>query len=191
MPTPQPPVEWPFWPDPGTDDANKARDLRTVLSDEYKDAGYWGRHYSTVRMTVGTFFVSATTAAVYLRWDHASVPLAILAVVSAVLGLAVYSLFTAWTFAEMNRQRAIANAYRKWLHPDPCQRISPYDWRVASSGLPLGLGVFSLVAVLIAWWSWSAWQGHSSAVDPQLPIKVQVGQSQPVTIQVPVKVSVP
>ena len=44
-------------------------DAATNTRSRFADAGAWATHYSTVRMTITTFFVTTTWAIISLKWD--------------------------------------------------------------------------------------------------------------------------
>ncbi len=81
----------------------------------YKDLGDWARHYSTVRMTVGTLFVVLAFAVVLLQWQHPTFGLLVVAAAMALFGVIVFGIFTALTFDRLNNQIAMINQARKDL----------------------------------------------------------------------------
>src|ERR1700693_2085494 len=77
-----------------------------VLGREYEDAGHWGRHYSAVRMTLGTFFLGGAVGLISLRWDKPDTTTAGWAAAIAILGVVLFVWFSTLTFVEMNKQLA-------------------------------------------------------------------------------------
>jgi len=170
--------------------------IEAILSDEYKDAGYWARHYSGVRLTLGTFFLTAATAIISQRLDKPDWRYAIVAAVIAFMGLLLFCLFSSLTFKEMNRQRDIINSYRQHLLSGPeKQQLRKYAWWNEYSGGWIVVGFLLLFSVyLIAWLCHGfapkqtmteAGQGHQV----QLGLEVKVGTSDPVMLQIPVTVT--
>jgi hypothetical protein len=68
------PLAWPA-PEPAPEKATtKEAETRTVLLQEYGDHGNWARHYSTIRLTLGTFFITAATGMITVRLDRPQTP---------------------------------------------------------------------------------------------------------------------
>ena len=82
---------------------SESKDQQAILA-EYKDHGDWARHYSTVRMTVGTFFVTASTALIYARWGNPSSSLIAITASLFGIGVLVFGYFTYLTFDRMKAQ---------------------------------------------------------------------------------------
>ena len=167
----------------------EGEEIRNVLTEEYRDHGAWARHYSTVRMTLGTFFLSAATGVIYLRWDKPECGTAILAVMILLIGVILYLRFSWLTFTEMNRQRQIVAAYRTALTKEEAtlKPIAPI-WKWDSAYICLTLGLLFLA--FDSWWLYGP-HAASKTLEFKIPIAVQVGKAPAVSIQVPVKVTVP
>jgi hypothetical protein len=175
---------WTGWPV----DAAGA-DTRNVLADEYKEHGAWARHYSSVRMTLGTFFLSAATGVIYLRWDKPELRTAVLAAVILFIGVILFLGFSWLTFRAMNRQRRIVAAYRTALgKADKAPKSLAVLWRWDVGYLCI-LFVVSFLAFDLWWLSGQSAGGNT--VEFQIPISVQVGDAPASSFQVPVKVTVP
>jgi hypothetical protein len=165
-----------------------------VLLEEYKDAGYWGRHYSTVRLTLGTFFLTAAGGMIYHQWEKPNWMTAIGALVIALIGFGLFVLFSFLTFNEMNAQREIVSVYRKKLGKDDKGKKALWLFNRfwTKTALPIGLlflGGFFGFTLLWASSTFRDAQQTSSPAETKLPISVQVGSGSPVTIDVPVKVA--
>jgi hypothetical protein len=140
---------WSAWPKStnGNDE-----EIRKLLAAEYADHGAWARHYSTVRMTIGTFFVTAATGILYLRWDNPEPSTALLAALVLGVGAIVFLRFTWLTFKEMNNQRSIVASYRTVLlgnaekAPKPLPRLGSWDG-IYLCGMLVGCFV-----LLDGWW---------------------------------------
>jgi hypothetical protein len=181
------------WPDPQPDSTKantKEADIRTVLLQEYGDHGQWARHYSTVRMTLGTFFITAATGVITLRWDTPQIAIAVTAGVIFGIGLLLFMIFSAFTFKEMNAQFEIVDSYRKKLETtaEATPRFKLWRW---GTGLPIA--VLFVVAFLSfdLWWLFGSKLELRQASQITVPMKVKVGQQPEVTIDVPIKVTVP
>ena len=70
----------------------------------FADAGNWALHYSTVRMTIATFFVGISWGIISLKWSSYSEPLRNAAIGVWTLAGAFLILFTALTHRAANRQ---------------------------------------------------------------------------------------
>ena len=119
----------------------------------YKDLGDWARHYSIVRMTVGTFFVAMAFGVILLQWQHPTVSLLIVACLMALFGVLVFAVFTALTFDRLNNQIAMINQARRELGVKEPELKSVSYW-ASWGGLPLAY-VFVVIfgGVLYLWWN--------------------------------------
>ena len=176
---------WIAWPK-GSD----GEETRSVLVEEYRDHGAWARHYSTVRMTIGTFFLSAATGIIYLRWDKPEYRTAVLAAIILGIGVVLFLRFSWLTFKEMNSQRRIVSAYRTSLGkkeeetPKALAQFWKWDAAYICIAVVLFFAAFDLFWLL-------APPGSSKTVDLSIPITVQIGEAPAASFQVPVKVTVP
>jgi hypothetical protein len=73
----------------------------------YADAGAWAVHFSIVRMTVSTFFVTAAWGVVSLKWEEYSFPLAMAAGVTWLLAGFFLFVFTRATYLRSRRQQKL------------------------------------------------------------------------------------
>ncbi len=184
------------WIDWKSKDESADKSIEALLSDEYKDAGYWARHYSTVRLTLGTFFLTAATAVITQRLDQPDWRVAILASSLALFGVVLFCIFSRLTYNEMNRQLKIVNSYREKLLPaQDFQPIKMYKWiKAASGGCAAGVFVLFFLGLVFVWLNDGfapnrslAEQGTTSTT--QLSLDVKVGGSDPVTLQIPITVT--
>jgi len=194
------------WPDPLPDTAqpaSKDADMRSVLLQEYADRGNWARHYSVVRMTLGTFFITAATGLITLRWDRPQREIALTAGALFLLGVLLFLYFSALTFHEMNKQREIADSWLQKLgfHATPAPGVAPPKpkfWTRLKRGL-LGrwvtgsvLAVIFLVAFTWFDYSWSTSRPKpGNVIEITVPMKVKIGQQPETTVYVPVRVTAP
>jgi len=138
---------WPNWRDTSTSNGDTTR----ALLGEYGEHGAWARHYSTVRMTLGTFFLTASIGIIFQRWDKSfdwrTVGLAACALLT---GIALFLLFSWLTYRSMNRQRAIVKDYRT-KYGATKDLPEPYLWwrRWDVLGIVIGAVVFSVIAGLL------------------------------------------
>lgn len=121
---------WPKWPDPSRNATAAAvttqdDDTKRVLLGEYNEHGAWARHFSGVRMTLGTFFLTASIGIIYQRWDKFDPWTAGLAAATLLIGEGLFLYFSRLTYAYVNRQRAIAEDYQTTLSPGPKKRPTP------------------------------------------------------------------
>ena len=118
------------------------RSTARVLTEYYGDHGQWARHYSTVRMTLGTFFVTASFGLLQLRWEKPETNVAIVAALICLFGIIVFLLFSRASFNSMNEQLRIVNAHRT---ASGLPTVGLYRW-YTPSGLPLALAFVLLFA---------------------------------------------
>jgi len=105
---------WINWPSiqPTATGTTADDDIRSILSSEYSDQGAWARHYSVVRMTLGTFFLTGSIGVIYKKWDDSfDFWTAALAGIILAVGIVLFLRFTQLTFREMNHQIRIVNSY--------------------------------------------------------------------------------
>lgn len=185
------PLAWPqAQPDP-TKANTKDADTRSVLLQEYGDRGQWARHYSTVRMTLGTFFITAATGVITVRWDTPQLAIAVIAGVIFAIGMLLFMTFSALTFREMNAQYEIVDSYRDQLltpRGEKMKKVELWKW---GTGLPIALLFLVAFASFDAWWFLGSKGVSGPASQITVPMKVQVGQQPEVIVNVPIKVSVP
>jgi len=160
---------WNDWPGPtatATSTTTKEDDLKQVLVSEYSDQGSWARHYSTVRMTLGTFFLTGSIGVIYKKWDDQYDPsTVILGGTILAIGIALFLRFTWLTFRRMNDQRGIVNSYRAALK-EPLGRLFPLGiW----DGLVLAFGAAVFYAFVV-----HLWYTHTPKPPPE-----KVGSSPP------------
>jgi hypothetical protein len=148
-------------------------DIKSILSSEYSDQGSWARHYSTVRMTLGTFFLTGSIGVIYKKWDD---PFdrwtAALAGIILAVGVILFLRFTFMTFREMNHQIRIVNSYRAALiNKDPplVEEAAPLGhW----DGKYLALGAVAFYFLVLFLW----WQHPKPVPLPTPPVKAEFAQ---------------
>src|SRR4051812_9794034 len=79
----------------------------------YNDHGNWARHYSVVRMTVGTFFVTSSFTILGLQWNQPDWWLAVLIYLYFLIGAGIFLFFTHLTFKKFGDQRKLAEQARE------------------------------------------------------------------------------
>jgi len=184
-------LAWPV-PQPDPTRANtKEADTRSVLLQEYSDHGNWARHYSAVRMTLGTFFLTAATGMITLRWDKPQPAVAVVA--GAVLGIGVFlfMVFSGLTFDEMNKQRAVVDSYRDKLktgNMEVTRKLSLWKW---GTGLPLAIVFVVAFTTFDFWWLFASKPRASQVTQITVPMKVKVGQQPEVIVDVPITLTAP
>jgi len=182
------------WPDnqPRVADlTTKETDTRTVLLHEYSDHGQWARHYSTVRMTLGTFFLTAATGMITLRWDSPQPAIGITAGSILAIGVLLFLIFSHLTFDEMNKQREIVDSYREKLRTGNMQitpKLKLWRW---GTGLPIAVLFVAAFATFDLWWLYASKPKSPQSSLVSVPMKVKIGQQPEVTVDVPVRVTVP
>ena len=129
---------------------NKNKQAKDIVLAAYKDFGDWARHYSTVRLSLGTFFVTAGFAILSLWKDERNlyVALSVLGLLS--LGVALFVIFTLLTYSRMNKQR------EKLRELGTVVRDVPLWARILDTG---GLPIFVLLVYLaiIRLWCGLSW----------------------------------
>jgi hypothetical protein len=168
---------WINWPDiqPIPAATTEADDIKSILGSEYSDQGAWARHYSVVRMTLGTFFLTGSIGVIYKKWDDPfDIWTAALAGIILAVGILLFLRFTQLTFREMNHQIRIVNSYRSALvKPKPplvAERARFGNWD--GKYLAFSAGVFYLL-ILFLWWR------HPKPMPPQPPPPPVQGEALP------------
>ena len=186
------PLAWPdSQPDP-TKPNSKDADIRSTMLQEYSDHGNWGRHYSSVRMTLGTFFLTAATGMITLRWDKPELAVGVIAGAILLVGVAIFSVFSFLTFREMNSQFDIADSYRAKLITGTVDPIPRLKFRsLTGTGLPFVIFFVLAFFVFDGWWVFHSKPKPGQTVQIAVPMKVQAGQQPAVTVDVPITVTVP
>jgi hypothetical protein len=147
---------WPKWPAPGeTTLASSATtqddDTKRALLAEYGEHGAWARHFSGVRMTLGTFFLTASIGIMYQRWDNFDPKTATLAGMALIIGIVLFVYFSWLTFKYVNRQRAIAEDYQTKLCPELQKRPKPIPFLKRDVLLIVIGAVVFFVVVFVLW----------------------------------------
>ena len=88
-----------------------------MITEQYRELGNWARHYSVVRMTIGTFFVTTSFALVNFRWERPDPLLAVFIFLFFATGCAIFLWFSHLTFARMRKQIELLNIYRRAVIP--------------------------------------------------------------------------
>lgn len=125
----------------------------------YKDRGQWARHYSTVRLTLGTFFVTLSVGILHFRWNTPELKVGIGAFIICALGAFLFSAFSKATFDEMKGQMEIVN----FLQPDAGIDLNKYDWKKRFIGLPIAIIFLVLFAIVDGWWVCSTSHKHQQS----------------------------
>ncbi|MGA2038814.1 MAG: hypothetical protein ABSH42_06010 [Bryobacteraceae bacterium] len=184
-------LAWPV-PQPDSTKANtKEADTRSVLLQEYADHGNWARHYSAVRMTLGTFFLTAATGMITLRWDKPQPAVAVAAGAILSIGVLLFLVFSRLTFDEMNKQRTIVDSYRDKLRTGN-MKVTPklHLWKTRT-GLPIAVLFVVAFASFDLWWLFASQPKPSRVTQITVPMKVKVGQQPEVVVDVPITVTAP
>lgn len=112
----------------------------------YNEHGQWARHYSTVRMTVGTFFLGVALVTVQFRWEQMDI-FALLGVILAVgFGLGVFYFFSKQTLLSLNSQLKVANSLMELYGVDRDDRINVPD---ARRQIRLQVGTMGVVPAVV------------------------------------------
>jgi hypothetical protein len=181
------------WPEPSTAAAStttKEAETRTVLLQEYGDHGNWARHYSTVRVTLGTFFVTAATGMITLRWDNPQLAVALAAGGVLLIGVVLFMIFSYFTFYHMTEQLNIVDSYTAKLKAGSAAAKKPRLWDWRGTALPIAVFFVFAFAAFDVWWLQTK-PKPSQVTHVTVPMKVQVGQQPEVSIDVPVTVTAP
>jgi len=139
-----------------------------VVRSRFDDEGRWATHYSTVRMTVSTFFIATAWGVVSVKWNEYSDGLALAALV--VWFLAGYLL---WTFTWATWKACERQQEYRFLLPVPSEkpptrklsgRFVLSMWSPALVYLPVSILFIFLIA---------AWALHQPPSDTKLMAVVQ------------------
>ncbi|MGB7762504.1 MAG: hypothetical protein WBL61_21900 [Bryobacteraceae bacterium] len=168
----------------------KEAETRTVLLQEYGDHGNWARHYSTVRVTLGTFFVTAATGMITLRWDSPQMAIAVTAGVVLLIGVILFMVFSYFTFEHMTEQLKIVDSYTAKLKAGAVATKKPGLWGWGT-GLPIALLFVLAFASFDGWWLFLSKPKPHQVTQITVPMKVKVGQQPEVMIDVPITVTAP
>jgi RsiW-degrading membrane proteinase PrsW (M82 family) len=141
-------------------------------------------------MTLGTFFITAATGVITLRWDTPEPAIAVIAGVIFAIGVLLFMIFSHFTFREMNAQFDIVDSYRGKLESShtPVKRLELWKW---GTGLPIAILFVVAFLSFDGWWLFRSKPLSGQASQITVPMKVRVGQQPEVTIDVPIKVTVP
>lgn len=111
----------------------------------YQEAGQWARHYSTVRMTIGTFSVTACATIIGLKWNELASneyvwngPICLW-----LLSALIFMAFTYQTFDRLNSQMK----YRELLPTKPGDVHNKRAWMILDAGAIAIAGL----TILFAW----------------------------------------
>ena len=181
------------WPEPQPDPAKantKEADTRSVLLQEYGDHGNWARHYSTVRVTLGTFFVTAATGMITLHWDSPQPAVAVTAALVLLIGVVLFMVFSYYTFDHMTEQLQIVDSYMAKLGTGTAVTKKPKLWGWGT-GLPIAIFFVIVFGLFDGWWYFLSKPKPSQVTQITVPMKVKVGQQPEVTVEVPIRVTAP
>jgi len=189
------PLAWPA-PQPDPTKANtKEADIRTVMMQEYSDHGQWARHYSTVRMTLGTFAFTAAVGMITVRWEQPQLALAVAAAIVLLIGVVLFAVFSVLTFHKMNEQLEIVDSYNQQLDPPasgtsrkPIRRLGFFKW---GTGWPIAALFLVLFLFFDGWWLYSSKSQSARTRTISVPMTVKVGQQPEVSVDIPIRVSIP
>ena len=185
------PLAWPA-PEPAPEKATtKEAETRTVLLQEYGDHGNWARHYSTIRLTLGTFFITAATGMITVRWDRPQTAIAVSAGVVFGIGVLLFMVFSAFTFDKMNKQLEIVDSYSAKLKTgtvETTKKLKLWGW---ATGLPIAILFVVAFTSFDLWWLVASKPAPGQVTQITVPMTIKVGQQPEVTVDVPVRVTAP
>jgi len=142
-------------------------------------------------MTLGTFFVTAATGMITLRWDRPQIAVAVAAGVVLGIGVLLFMVFSWFTFDEMNKQRAIVDSYREQLktgNMEVTEKLALWKW---GTGLPIAILFVAAFTSFDLWWLFASQSKPGQVTQITVPMKVKVGQQPEVNVDVPIKVTAP
>ncbi|MGD0050087.1 MAG: hypothetical protein ABSE42_24080 [Bryobacteraceae bacterium] len=184
------PLDWPA-PEPAPEKpTTKEAEIRTVLLQEYGDHGNWARHYSTIRLTLGTFFITAATGMITVRWDRPQTAIAVSAGVVLLIGVFLFMVFSYFTFDHMTEQLKIVDSYTAKLGTGTAVTKKPKLWGWGT-GLPIAVFFVIVFGLFDGWWLLGSKPKPSQVTQITVPMMVKVGQQPEVTIDVPIQVTAP
>jgi hypothetical protein len=165
---------------------------KETLLAQYKDLGDWARRYSTVRMTVATFFVTVAFAILQFHWDKPDGLVAISAFLVISIGFTAFLLFSDATFKRMNDQLIIVEMFRNAVAPSTTETLTgaerphpatepesmfptkSFIWE--KSGLPLALGFLTLFGLVdVVWYC----RGTTDAAVVKVPVTLEIKAKAP------------
>jgi hypothetical protein len=170
--------------------AKLASDANAASIEFYKEYGQWARHYSTVRMTIATFFITASFALLHLRWEKPDWLVALVALIVAAIGAFFFVLFTRSTFKRLRDQIGIVNEIRRAHGKDKEDIAKKYQWKWALDGLPAAVVFVVVFVFVLAFWLTRDHPAGTS-VEVRVPLALPPGTSRPANVDVPIKVSFP
>ncbi len=113
---------------------------------QFNEFGSWARHYSVVRMTLGTFWLALPLAVLQSQWKSPRDMYTFWVVLGmCVFGVLLYWLFTKKTYSALDKQRTMTNSARKAVGLEALPEVGSY-WR-NFDGMPIGAIAYLLVAL--------------------------------------------
>jgi hypothetical protein len=175
-----------------------------ALFDEYKEFGQWARHYSAVRLTLATFFVTLSFGTIQFRWDKPDLAIGIIALVIFGLGFCLFLFFSNLTFDRMRKQM---EAYNKYLEStvksvddkvlkerEEPKTIENLSVRKAPDGLTAAIAVLLVFVAYDIFWLLPVLTDSNV---PRLtrrvtiPLELKVGEANTVRVDVPIAITIP
>ena len=156
----------------------------------YKSFGEWARHYSAVRMTVGTFFITVAFTILHLRWDKPDLLLAWSAFGVCLIGFLAFVYFSYVTFKRMSDQMRVVNAFLEANGETPTRASYESIWQF--SGLPIALIFLLVFGVIDYCWYQGILTSKSTSEqgsEVKVPIVFQSGSSS-AKLEVPITVKI-
>lgn len=134
----------------------------------YGDLGHWARHYSVVRMTLGTFWLGFPLLVLQQQWSTPDLVMFRVVIGMCLFGFSLYALFTAKAIQFSERQ---INQFKGLDKKDGALRGFGMSW-IRVDGIYPGLVAYVLVA-------WVAWNWFDPARSEVVPVGEEIVRAMP------------
>lgn len=155
----------------------------------YEEHGKMIRHNSTVRMSIGTFFLGVALATIQFRWEEMDLIALLSVLLALIFGLGVFWYFSRQTIKSLQRQIKIANSFYQ-LH-----EVETYDWIKVPGKTLIGIQIFfmgvlpALSVFTIALYLFANTDQSAQSSGAQLEIEAKILDSRPKRFDLPIQVT--
>jgi len=167
---------------------------REFVRTRYNETGNWSRHYSSVRATIATFFMTANVALLGALWKSPSTRIAFFLTTFFLLGMVLYVVFSRKTSAAMSEQKRLErDLLNGSQQPTPAARSRFFERHGVNYVLPAAL-LLGFSVLNLGWglnWFGTPAQDTKAFLSTKIPVMVTRKDETPFQTDLPITIALP